>query len=364
MLAEPREAGTPAAARARRLLTARLSALGFQVESHPFAFAPAALNGFPLFGAGLGWMVLCLLPLLLLPGAPRWAAVAAWAGLLAPLSALAAAVGTGAVPWTGGIREDANLIAVRSGPPVRRWLVAHADTKAQGHSMAGRLIAVWLCVTATLLLGLLALLRLHGPVGLPWAVLGAVLALLGGFLAGRGRLRGASPGARDNGSGLVAILAAAAEAGPGVGVLITGAEEFGLVGARALARDRPDLIRGTDVINFDTLDEVGPLFVVSHDERGRALGAELVPGLAETGLPIRPRRLALGIFVDSAPLARAGARAVTLGRLTWATLRRIHTPRDTPDGISFETAERVGRAVGRWTVEGRRSKVEGLGSGV
>ena len=45
--------------------------------------------------------------------------------------------------------------------------------------------------------------------------------------------------------------------------------------------------------------------------------------------------------MDSAPLARGGGVAVTLGRLTWATLRRIHTPADNPDGFSFETAEQV-----------------------
>jgi hypothetical protein len=49
--------------------------------------------------------------------------------------------------------------------------------------------------------------------------------------------------------------------------------------------------------------------------------------------------------VDSLPLARAGARAVTLGRLTWRTARLIHTPADRSEGLSLDLAEAVGRAL-------------------
>ena len=50
--------------------------------------------------------------------------------------------------------------------------------------------------------------------------------------------------------------------------------------------------------------------------------------------------------MDSAPLARARLSSITVGRLTWGTLRLIHTPADTPDGLSFRTAEEVGKAIG------------------
>jgi Iap family predicted aminopeptidase len=53
----------------------------------------------------------------------------------------------------------------------------------------------------------------------------------------------------------------------------------------------------------------------------------------------------LGILTDSVPFARRGVPALTIGRLTWRTLRLIHTPRDTPDGLSLETSERIGRAL-------------------
>lgn len=346
LLRVPREAGTAEAAAARAALRTRLESLGYRVAEHRFAFAPAALNAFPLFGAGLGGLAVLLLPLLLLPSLPRWAALAVWLLGLAALGAFAWGLGLGGTPLGGGVREDANLVAVRPGGVVRRWIVAHVDTKAQGQSTAGRMVAIWVVVAASLAFTGLAGWRAAGPVP-PVAVgIAAALAVVAGALAGRGRLRGRSPGARDNATGLVAALtAAAATRDPAVGFILTGAEEFGLVGARALAAARPELVRGCEVVNLDTLDDVGPLFVVHHDARGAALAAGIAPGLGGLGYELRRRRLPIGILVDSLPLARAGARAVTLGRLTWATLRRIHTSRDTDDGLAFETARRVGEAL-------------------
>ena len=56
LLSAPREAGTPGAAHARRLLAEHFTTLGFRVEEQRFRFHPASLNAFPLFGAGLGWL--------------------------------------------------------------------------------------------------------------------------------------------------------------------------------------------------------------------------------------------------------------------------------------------------------------------
>jgi hypothetical protein len=151
---------------------------------------------------------------------------------------------------------------------------------------------------------------------------------------------------------VAALTAAELAADPAVGIVLTGAEEFGLVGARSLARDRPELLREAEAVNVDTVDEEGPLFVVSHDPPGEALARRTAPVLEPIGPPVRLRRLPLGIFVDSHPLARGGAASVTIGRLTWRTLRLIHTPRDTADGLSFETARAVGRALAGWSVPG------------
>jgi len=77
----------------------------------------------------------------------------------------------------------------------------------------------------------------------------------------------------------------------------------------------------------------------------RGSGAGRKSSRYSRGLRARVRRLPLGILTDSVPFARRGVPALTIGRLTWRTLRLIHTPRDTPDGLSLETSERIGRAL-------------------
>lgn len=345
ILALPREAGTPQAAAARELVAEQLRALGYIVLIQKFSFTPGSLRALPLFGAGLGAISLVLLPLLASTRVPPWAALGTWiCGLLAVLI-LAIGVGLGWVALGDARREDANLIATRGGNNPRRWIVAHLDSKAQMQSMAGRLMAVWAVGLALVAGTLLAVARLWGPVAIGWIAAGAAAALIAGSLAGRGRLRGLSQGARDNGTGVVAALsAAAANKNAELGFLITGAEEFGLVGSRIYAQVTPD-VGAAEFVNLDTIDQEGTLYLVTHDRRGQRLAAGLEPALARLGLPIRRRRLPFGILVDSAPLARAGAAALTIGRLTWQTLRRIHTPGDTPDGLSLDTAKRVGEAL-------------------
>ncbi|MFL5403620.1 MAG: M28 family peptidase [Gemmatimonadales bacterium] len=345
ILALPREAGTPEAAAARELVADHLELLGYEVVVQKFSFSPASLKAFPLFGDGLGLLALILFPLLGTSAVPAWAALAVWAGGLAVLSIAAAGIGLGWVPLGEAAREDANLIATRPGDRPRRWVVAHLDTKAQAHSMAGRLVAVWVTGGAIVVLTAMVAVRLGGRLSPGWLAIGCGAALLAGFLARRGRLKGRTVGARDNGTGLVAVLAAAESApSSGLGILITGAEEFGLVGARVFARVTPD-IRASEFVNVDTVDDEGTLYLVSHDAKGEHLARAVEPLLAATTGPVRRRRLPLGIFVDSAPLAQAHASAITIGRLTWQTLRRIHTTADTVDGLSLTTAEAVGKAI-------------------
>jgi hypothetical protein len=343
VLALPREAGTPEAAKARELVAKYLTGLGYTVISQGFTFAPSSLRAFPIFGAGLGGLALVLFPFLASDRLPPWAALVLWMFGLLALAIVATGVALGWVHLGEGLREDANLIATRGKSPPRRWVVAHLDSKAQGHSMAGRLVAIWIVALAIVALAALALGRLSGPLSPGWAGLGAVLAVLAGFLAGRGRLSGRSHGARDNGTGIVAALAAAGAPDSAVGILITGAEEFGLVGARVFARLSTGLAE-TEFVNVDTVDQEGKLYLVSHDAGGERLARAVEPQLAGMGLPMQRRRLPLGIFVDSAPLARI-APAVTVGRLTWRTLRCIHTAADTTAGLSFRTAEQVGKAI-------------------
>jgi hypothetical protein len=334
LLASPREAGTPAAEAARDVVAAHLEALGYRVERQRFRFAPSAPLGLPVFGAGLGALGLLVLPALTGDALPGWAGLLLLAGGTAALALLALGVGMGWIPIGGAAREDANLIATRGEGPVRRWIVAHLDTKAQVQSMAGRLVAVWFLLLAMAALTALAIARLWGPVPLAFAGAGAGLAVVAGALAG------------DNGTGVAGALAAAeALTGGDTGLLITGAEEFGLVGARIFATERGAALAGTVVVNLDTIDQEGQLALVSHDDRGQELARRLAPGFAASGLPARLRRLPVGILTDSVPFARRGIAALTIGRLTWRTLRVIHTPADTAEGLSLDTAVRIGRAL-------------------
>ena len=339
-----REAGTAEAVEARERVEAFLTNLGYQVETQRFAFSTSALLAFPVFGAGLGWLTLLEIPLLVLPQISRYAALAIWIPGLLALLLLSLGLGLGWSNRGAERREDANLVATRS-PNVRRWIVAHLDTKAQGHSMAGRLVAVWLIMLASLMMTILATLRVAGPVSLPLVSAGTAMAIVAGFLAGQGRLRGKSCGARDNGSGLLAALVAAESTrDPSVGILITSAEEFGLIGARYFAEKCPERLAGTEVVNFDTIDEQGAWRLVAHAGDADGLIEKVRERIAMvSSTPIRRHRLPVGILVDSVPLAKAGAIAITIARLDWGTFRKIHTSRDTLEGLSLESAVVAGR---------------------
>lgn len=275
----------------------------------------------------------------------------------APIVWVSGALAIGLLAWRIGSglpipgaeqREDANLIAMRPGATVRRWIVAHVDTKAQGHSMAGRLVAAWLLVLAACVHTILAFYRwlTNGGVNQNWVVSAMILTVVAGALASRGRLRGGSPGARDNGTGLLSALVIAEQTqDPAVGFLFSGAEEFGLVGARVFVRTTESL-SGTEVINLDTLDSRGRLYVVTHDGHAIGLANQIAGRLDGVAAEVRRRGLPMGILVDSLPFARAGARAVTLARLDWGTLRLIHTGKDLPTGLETGVAEEVGRRIG------------------
>jgi hypothetical protein len=335
-----REAGTADAIAARLEVTAFLRSLGFQVEEHAFHFNAGIYRALPVAGGMLALLSLAEVPLL-----QHHASYWALAAVLTTMLAIAAATkhllrGEGG---PGHRRADANLIASRPGGTVRCWLVAHIDTKAQAQSMAGRLVAFWTTVVAVTALVAASTLRLSGalPPG-PALAVGAT-GILAGALIARGRLTGSSPGARDNGSGLLAVLTAAELASdPSIGIIITGAEEFALAGARALARERPGHFTQASIVNVDTVDDQGTLFVVRHGRAGAVLAGRLLRRLDGLAPASRERGLPIGILVDGVPLAGVALQAVTVGRLAWGTLRAMHTPRDTAAGCLFTTAERLG----------------------
>ena len=305
------------------------------------------LDAISVLGAGLGWLALLTIPLLSLPFPPWGALLFLAVGVLA-LAVVGWGLASGSIPNPRSRAEVRNLEGHRGEP--RIWLVAHSDSKGQGLSLRGRVVAVVIGMLGIATLVVLAALRLSGP--LPWvaAFTGAVPALLGGGLLSRSRARDDSPGAVDNATGVIAVLTAAAALAnrSDVGILITGAEEYAMAGARVWTAEAA---RREPFVNFDGIDSQGSIRVMSHGGPGvagaeaGALAEQLVEGLRATGVAVQAASLPPGVLVDGTVLSRAGMPGVTVSRGTWATLGVVHTKRDTADRVDPEAAAAVGRAV-------------------
>jgi hypothetical protein len=284
-LAVPRRTGTPGHAAVRAALKRELAARGFVVLEHHFA-ARALVHRL------------------------------------------------GRVPLAG-----VNLIAVRPGGRVTVWLVAHYDAKGQPLSMAGRLVAAGLGALGALALVGAAGRALAGAAPGAAAALAGAAVLVGAALLAGTRVTDGSPGAVDNATGVVTVLAVADRlpAGATVGVIFSDAEEYGLVGARALARERPELLRETAVLNFDGIDDGGRTRAVMHRSGPLAAAVAAAAGA-------RPARW-LPILVDGRVLARAAAESVTLVRGGWRTARVVHTPRDTAARLALTGVRAVAAGV-------------------
>lgn len=225
-----------------------------------------------------------------------------------------------------GVRpvEGVNLIAVRPQTRVSTWLVAHYDSKGQPLSMASRLL-----LAAVAALSLLAV---------PFGVWLPAVASVGLFLA-LNRVTDRSPGALDNATGVLTVLATLDATAPtrGVGALLLDAEELGLVGARALAHERANLLEGAAVINFDGIDDGGAVTALVH--RPGSLGAKIAAAL---GAGVWRR---LPVVVDGMALAAATRECVTIMKGNWGTMRVVHTKRDVAQRLSLSGVREVARAI-------------------
>jgi acetylornithine deacetylase/succinyl-diaminopimelate desuccinylase-like protein len=284
-LAVPRLVGTPHHRQVWERLKRELAARGFAVEEHAFTARPSRM----LFG-------------------------------------------------TPTVVRGINLIASRpSNRPTFQpsiWLAAHYDSKGQPISMATRIVGA-----ATAVLGAAATLL---ALAAGWTFIpGLVFLALGVAILSRNRVTDRSPGAVDNASGLVAVFAVldALPRHADVGVLFLDAEEFGLLGARALVADRAALLEGAAVVNFDGLDDRGRPIAFRH-RRGpvtQAVAAEL-GALRARWLPV---------LVDGIALAEAARECVTILKGDWGTARVVHTPRDTAQRLTLDGVRQVAAGVAR-----------------
>ncbi len=275
-LAVPRLVGTANHQKVRAVLTRELAARGFAVEEHLFSGRPTrALLGVPHAIAGI------------------------------------------------------NLIAPPIGPSARRpiWLVAHYDSKGQPISMAVRLVA--------------AVVLLAGVVGMLAGAIPAFVVLLLSFLLALNRVNDESPGAVDNATALVAVFMTIDQLprDAAVGVIFPDAEEYGLVGARALAAEHGALFAGASVINLDGLDDGGRATAFVH--RPGKLSAAVAAALHARAWRWLP------VIVDGIALHRVARECVTIMKGNWRTMRIVHRPADTPDRVRLDGAALVAAGLAR-----------------
>jgi hypothetical protein len=336
--AAPRAAGSEGEARVRDYCAFILRNAGYEVAEEPFTYSafPGRL-GTPIAGIASGgglWFSMAL--------AADGSAIGALLFAVATLTIvgsyglLIARLGTTSLPWMR--RRSANLTATPPGDAPRLWLVAHVDSKSQPVPIlvrsAGIIVhgGVWIAAALLLIAAITGVASSGTGV---WRSL-AVVGVLSAVPIAASTVGDRSAGAADNASGVAAVLVAAEKlaAGPGVGIVMTSAEELGLAGARAwLAAREP----GT-VLNCDTIDDGGD-FIAVHGWGGPGRAARLLAGAASEGSSPRLMRLIPGILVDAVAFAEAGWDAATLSRGTMGTLARIHTAGDDLGRLTGESID-------------------------
>ena len=349
-IAVPRLPGSESLRDVEAAIVERLTESGYTVFKDSFTASTSPLVSASVAGAGFGWTALILTPLLIVgPPGWGWSVALIGVGAFTLISLLAVGSYRGWVELGTLKVEAVNIWAKRDRPAV--WLVAHSDSKSQQLSLGGRVLAVALLCAGLALMIVALTLRIFTP--LPWwfAFPVGFATVLGGGALSRATVSNDSPGAVDNATGVLAALVAAdgLRTRSDIGVLITGAEEFGMAGAAAWTSQYGG--KGM-FLNFDSLDSRGSYRVMIHrtraqDEtsgRGREIANALASQLASLGQTVICRSLPPGILVDGVVLARAGMPGVSLSRGDWNTLRVVHTSRDSSDRVDVAAAVMAGRA--------------------
>lgn len=331
---EPRPAGGHAERTAREYAAEVLREGGFAVHDELFEYSAfPGRYGTPLGGA-LGASTVIATACFALREPSRSIAPLVLAVGLAVTVLFTRAMLNDAVLDVGFARARShNLVATR-GPAVPRvWLVAHLDSKSQPVPSAARAMGISLLGIGIAIALLAATLQLAGVTSrtawwaaVVFAVAGAP-AVIGSFVGTR------SAGALDNASGVAAVLAAAMliRSETPVGVLLPSAEELGLAGARAWAREWAVAHQPGIALNCDGVDDTGELTLMYSGMRSPAIAdalREVTPAL------LAVRRMPPGLITDSVALADRGWQAVTVSRGGLASLRRVHSTRDTLDNLS------------------------------
>jgi len=362
-LARPRRAGSGEDEAVAREIAQRLEQLGWTVERQPFRFS----NLVNLVIAVEVLACLVLTAAAAWPGViPAWIPAILILVLLTLTNRIVHAAQTRAVVLGADARRPArilprfataNLIAAPPHSPnnpsaSHLYLVAHYDSKSQFMPIVVRVTLFVAAIGGGVSFAGLTLAGLLFPALLPVANLAGILAMITAvplavlLLVEVGN---ASPGAIDNASGvgLVLHLADLLTARPDllqrlrVTLLITSAEEFGLLGAVAYLRQ---LTRSGEpyILNFDGVGVDGNLYYADAPAQSPGhLVALIREACHELSIPIKKYALPGALF-DHTPFAQRRFDAVSLTAIGRAT-RFVHTPDDTPDKLHVRGFEQAGR---------------------
>ena len=110
-----------------------------------------------------------------------------------------------------------------------------------------------------------------------------------------------------------------------------------MLGARALVRERANLLGDTCLVNFDGVDDRGSTIALVHRSG---------PTTVRVAAALGARRARwLPVLVDGLVLAGAAREAVTIMRGDWGTARVVHSPRDSAERLALEGVREVAEGV-------------------
>jgi hypothetical protein len=325
--AAPRPTGSEAIARARERCVRELRDLGYNINEHHFTFSEfPGRFGTPLIGGAAAAIV----------------GVAGQQGAAGMRIAPLLTVATGAIVlliagrWLArrGVLDapvlrakGINIEATREGPEPLIWIAAHLDSKSQPIPTLVRSLGIVVEGLGLLLAMALAVAAASGARidSLYWGF-AAMVTLVGALPVVFSVVGSRSPGALDNASGIATVIAAARQLGrhPGLGILITDAEELGLAGARAWAIEDFPLT----MLNCDGVDDTGEIQVMFTGHRPTRLLDAVARASAASDVRHQAGRLIPGILTDSVAFTDGGLESVTFSRGSLKSLTRVHSRRD------------------------------------
>jgi len=338
-ISRPRMTGTPDSSAVLNEVRNRFMRLGYEVTDVPFTFSTWP-GRFGVSVAGAVYAIGALTSAIVLHLGHSGVALTLLLLVILLCAGIAVLVKPAihSLPW--GRVQAVNLVVRKHGSRPRYLLMAHHDSKSQPIPLSFRGPAIATAIISWIALAVLSVFNLLDPVFYGSGMIAGVgaFAFLSGVLLVFCWVDNRSPGALDNASGVVTLLGVAEQQSENddVAFVITDAEELGLAGARAIA---PTLPPTFGLINVDGVDDEGNFYVVERfgwpRKRGAAphLAAALLSAADRLGLPARRRDLPFGMLLDHIPVTQAGTPALTLMRGTFASLRRVHLPDDSPDRI-------------------------------